>query len=909
MDFAGKPGLLFVVATLLPLASFVLVLLFFGLRAAVRSSPEGTFGEQLFRLMGGGHPVRWPAWSATLAIALAFACSLTGFIWYAREHARIEALHEETHEQRKVENERKRVNPRETAAEKTRREQEATEAHERAKEAESEAHKLEQHWLGQMVWLRLSGPFEGHQATELKLGLKIDFLSGVMFVMVTLIATLIHIFSMGYMAEERQRVVEDHQVHGEDGHYKRRGRYGRFFLFLSLFCFSMLNLILADNLFQVFVSWELVGLCSYLLVGFYFERQSASNAANKAFITNRIGDAGFIIGLLVLWTFVGTFNFDELFSRVRSPITAKHTPMPMAGQIVRGNLVPEQVEDEAGRSRDIRAFAISPADGSHVLIFPRNGLEGLHLHVKEDLAPPKHDPDHPEQQTAKAVQVGHEPAEMKADPSPDDFSAMPYWMLVVAGLGIFLGCVGKSAQFPLHVWLPDAMEGPTPVSALIHAATMVAAGVYLVGRCFPLFTPEALLVIAYTGGITLFVAASIAVVMRDIKKVLAYSTVSQLGYMMLALGIGGWVAGLFHLVTHAFFKALLFLGSGSVIYGCHHEQDLLKMGGLYPRMKITALTMLMGVLAIAGTPGFSGWYSKDAIVASALGFVKVHPEHTLLFLLPLATAGLTTFYMFRMWLLAFTGKPRDPHVYEHAHESPRTMTGPLIVLAIFAVCVAWGWPHFATRFPFLNAQASWLEHQLHHAQPLAVQADFGTEGIRGGETWLAPNAKPADQNERLQALENHHLAGDLAMGAMALGLVFAFAVYYYRVLDPAEGPSQFPGVTRFLTHKWYFDELYSAALVRPALAVAWWCRTIDLKAIDWLINNLGFATVRVARGEGIFDNRVIDGLVNLTATVSYGVAGWFRRWQTGYLRSYVLFLVMAAVGIFVILSYFVTVPG
>src|SRR5262249_6255101 len=222
---------------------------------------------------------------------------------------------------------------------------------------------------------------------------------------------------------------------------------------------------------------------------------------------------------------------------------------------------------------------------------------------------------------------GHEPEytfEAAASPKKDEFGSMPYWMLVAAGLGIFLGCVGKSAQFPLQVWLPDAMEGPTPVSPLIHAATMVAAGVYLVGRVYPLFTVEVLLVIAYTGTITLFVAATIAIVMTDIKKVLAYSTVSQLGYMMLALGVGGWVAGLFHLVTHAFFKALLFLGSGSVIYGCHHEQEMTKMGGLYRKMPITALTMLIGCLAIAGTPLFSGWYSKDAILVQALGYSVVH---------------------------------------------------------------------------------------------------------------------------------------------------------------------------------------------------------------------------------------------------------------------------------------------
>ena len=843
MDFASKPGLLFVVATLLPLASFVLVLVFFGLRAAVRSSPEGTVGERLYHLMGGGHPLRWPAWAATLAIGLAFVCSAVGFAWYLSEQP--------SHD---------------------------TEAH----------HDVAAHaarWSGSADWLRIGSPTDQRQGTVLRLGFKIDHLSGIMFVMVTLIATLIHLFSMGYMAEERQRIVEDHQVHAEDGHYKRSGRYGRFFLFLSLFCFSMLNLLLADNLFQVFVSWELVGLCSYLLVGFYFERQSASNAANKAFITNRVGDAGFLVGLMILWTFFGTFNFDELFGRVRSPVQDSHGMPALAGQIVKAEPVPSE-----DGTLELRVLLRNAPVGlsTHVLIFPRN--TSGHFHAA--------DPD--------GIENREQEITPGANPKPKEWGSMPYWMLVVAGLGIFLGCVGKSAQFPLHVWLPDAMEGPTPVSALIHAATMVAAGVYLVGRCYPLFTAEVLLVIAYTGGITLFVAATIAVVMRDIKKVLAYSTVSQLGYMMLALGVGGWVAGLFHLVTHAFFKALLFLGSGSVIYGCHHEQDMYKMGGLYPKMKITALTMLMGVLAIAGTPAFSGWYSKDAIVASALGYVKVHPEHILLFLLPLATAALTTFYMFRMWLLTFTGKPRDHHVYERAHESPRIMTGPLVVLAFFAVCVAWGWPHFATRFPFLNAQASWLEHQLHHAQPLALQADFGTTGTDPGP-WLGKAS--TGPSERVQELENHHLAGDLAMGAMAIGLVFAFAVYYYRVLDPAEAPAQFPGVSRFLAHKWYFDELYSAILVRPAMAVAWWCRTIDVKAIDWLIDNLAFATVRVARGEGRFDNRVIDGLVNLTATVSYGVGGWFRRWQTGYLRSYVLFLVMAAVGIFVILSYFVTVPG
>ncbi len=267
---------------------------------------------------------------------------------------------------------------------------------------------------------------------------------------------------------------------------------------------------------------------------------------------------------------------------------------------------------------------------------------------------------------------------------------IPYFLLVTAGLGVFAGCVGKSAQFPLQTWLPDAMEGPTPVSALVHSATMVAAGVYLAGRFYPMFLPEVLLTIAYVGCITLFLAATIAVVATDIKKVLAYSTISQLGYMMLGLGVGGWSAGLFHLITHAFFKSLMFLASGSVIYGCHHVQEMPQMGGLRRKMPITAYTMLVGVIAIAGLaiPGtliaFSGYHSKDAILATALTFAELNRNHFLLFYVPLIGAGITAFYMFRLWFYTFAGEPRDPHVYEHAHESPWVMTVPLLVLSLFA---------------------------------------------------------------------------------------------------------------------------------------------------------------------------------------------------------------------------------
>ena len=669
-DFNAHPGHLYVVATLLPILAFLLILLGKGLRTALWSCRDaGGTCEALYRILGGERPSPVAAYLATAAIAGAFALSLAGFILFSQDHDAHDAHAAAGHKH----------------------------DHKDEDEKEEPAHAPSK-WQGSITWASVSpaAPTTAGQGTTLRLGYYIDSLSAVMFLMVTFIATLIHLFSMGYMHEELQPEVEDHQVHTAHGHLHRRGRYGRFFLYLALFCFSMLNLILADNLFQVFVSWELVGICSYLLVGFYFERHSASNAANKAFITNRIGDAGFVIGLLIVWTFLGTFNFQEIFTRVRAPLTdSHHEAVVRAGQIVR-------VNPEEGK-RD-RFVVTAPGEaGSHVVLYP--------------VQPPHH--YHPVAETGESINTDRK-WQMERATRPR-YGAMPYWMLVVAGLGIFLGCVGKSAQFPLQVWLPDAMEGPTPVSALIHAATMVAAGVYLVGRCFPLFTMEVLLTIAYTGAITLFVAATIALVMTDIKKVLAYSTVSQLGYMMLALGVGGWVSGLFHLLTHAFFKALLFLGSGSVIYGCHHEQEMPKMGGLYPKMKITALTMLMGVLAISGTFLFSGWYSKDAILAQAAGFIRVpeNHQHVLLFLLPLLTAGITTFYMFRMWFLTFTGTPRDAHVHEHAHESPWVMTVPLIILAFLSVVVAWGWPPW-------DPEQSYLEHLIHHSQPASVLAISAT---------------------------------------------------------------------------------------------------------------------------------------------------------------------------------------
>jgi NADH-quinone oxidoreductase subunit L len=308
------------------------------------------------------------------------------------------------------------------------------------------------------------------------------------------------------------------------------------------------------------------------------------------------------------------------------------------------------------------------------------------------------------------------------------------------------------------------------------------------------------------------------------------------------------------------------------------------MGGLYPKMKITALTMLMGVLAIAGVPLFSGWYSKDAVLAYSLGFCEVHPQHMLLFILPLATAGITTFYMFRMWFLTFAGKPRDHHVYEHAHESPWVMTVPLILLAILSVCVAWGWPVW-------DPEASALEQTLHHAQPFAVTADHA--------------------QEHLIAHEVHSMAGTFALGVVVLGFAFAWVLYYKRWLDPEEGKQQFSGLYNFLQHKWYFDELYSIMLVRPGIRVAGWCRTFDTRVIDGFIHGLAWLGMLGSRLSGLFDKGVIDGFVNVMAGVWYGIGNWLRAVQTGFLRSYVLFMVLAAVGIWLLLMMFLggTVAG
>ncbi|MBA2744067.1 MAG: NADH-quinone oxidoreductase subunit L [Chthoniobacterales bacterium] len=473
-----------------------------------------------------------------------------------------------------------------------------------------------------LSWINLGPSF------SIPLGLTLDPLSRSMLFMVTGVGALIHIYSLGYMGTDEGK--------------------SRYFAGLSLFMFSMLGIVLANNFVMMFIFWELVGVSSYLLIGHWFERPAAAEAAKKAFITNRLGDFGFMLGILMVWTATGSFVFSDIAA----------------------------------------------------------GMAGF---------------------------TGH-PA-----------------YLTAAALLVFCGAVGKSAQFPLHVWLPDAMEGPTPVSALIHAATMVAAGVYMLVRVGFLIdaSVDALQVIAWIGTITAVLAALMATQQNDIKRILAYSTLSQLGYMVMAVGLASGEAAMFHLFTHAFFKALLFLGAGSIIIMLHHEQNIWRMGGLAGRLRITFVTFLIGTLALIGCPPFSGFFSKDAILALA------YEKNTAIFALALFTAFLTAFYMLRLVLVVFFGQPRSEHA-EHGKESPLVMSGPLVVLAVPALLAGFGF--FAKLF--LNVP----------------QADEGS-----------------------------HIVPILAFAAMILGVIVAFLLYRNRESDPID--------LRLLQRRFYFDELY-ASLIR-----------------------------------------------------------------------------------------------
>ncbi|MDQ7828797.1 MAG: NADH-quinone oxidoreductase subunit L [Armatimonadota bacterium] len=561
------------------------------------------------------------------------------------------------------------------------------------------------------------------------LGLQVDPLAAVMVLIVTVVGSLIFIYSIGYM-------------HGDP-------RYPRFFAYLSLFAGAMLLLVLADNFLFLFAGWELVGLGSYLLIGFWFERPAAARAAVKAFVTTRVGDLFFFLGILLVFATVGSLGFAETFRAV-----------------------------EAGR-----------------------------------LAGPT---------------------------------------LLLAALCLFGGAVGKSAQIPLHVWLPDAMEGPTPVSALIHAATMVAAGVYLVARLFGLFFAtadhQALAVVGWVGGITAFLAATMALVQDDIKRVLAYSTMSQLGYMFLGLGVLGYTAAVFHLLTHAFFKALLFLAAGSVIHAMH-TNDIKAMGGLARVMPSTYWTFLVGTLALAGIFPFAGFWSKDEILLEAFH------HHRPLFVLGLVTAALTAFYMLRVVFYTFTGRPRwAGHV--HPHESPPVMTVPLWVLAAASATIGLvGVPALGNPF-----------HAFVHAEGVEVAPFSLTVALLG-------------------------------TAAALLGIAAAAAVYHFRWVSAAQLRRALGPVVTLLEHRYYVDELYQAAVVRPVLWVGRALRTFDLYVIDGLVNLVGVVVVALARLYRLVDLYVVDGLVNLLGWTAARLGAALRVVQTGRAENYLLVIALGVIAI------------
>jgi len=556
-------------------------------------------------------------------------------------------------------------------------------------------------------WLTIGG-------LHVDFGLKLDALSMMMLLVVTGVGGAIHIYSFGYMHED--------------------SGFSRFFAELSLFTFSMLGIVLANNFIEMFICWELVGVSSYLLIGFWFEKPSAGDAAKKAFITNRLGDFGFLLGILMVWGILGSLNFSAL-------------------------------------------------------------------------------------QTSLAAN-----------------SAALGTMATVAGLLVFCGAVGKSAQFPLHVWLPDAMEGPTPVSALIHAATMVAAGVYMLCRILFLLDADALHIIAYIGGFTSLLAALIAVQQDDIKRIIAYSTLSQLGYMVMAVGLSGPTAAMFHLTTHAFFKALLFLSAGSVIIALHHEQDIWKMGDLRKKMPTTFWTFLVGALALSGMWPFSGFFSKDSILAQALA-----QHNYLLFANGVFIAGLTTFYIFRLFFVVFFGKEKSG-LASHAHESPAVMTLPLVGLAIFS---------------FIGGYIG-IESTYH--------------GMFAGEAGSSAGLAAAIFKPFMDA----PVAAVLGLGLVAIGFFAAFSLYAKADQDPL--PAMLGPVARWMKNKFYFDELYEATVIRLHDFIAAVMDWID----RWLVEGLCLGLVR--------------GGTDLTGRA-------LRLMQTGNLQTYAfLFVLGVAVVMYFVLG-------
>jgi NADH-quinone oxidoreductase subunit L len=604
---------------------------------------------------------------------------------------------------------------------------------------------------------------------KIELGFLIDNITIIMLLVVALISTCTHIFSTQYL--------------------KGDIRYSRYFAYLGLFTFSMNGIVLANNLMSMYMFWELVGVSSYLLIGHWFEKDSAANANKKAFLTNRVGDIGFFIGIMLIYTAIGSFAFSDIFSGV-------------SAGLIKGST------------------------------------------------------------------------------------------LTIAGIGLFLGAMGKSSQFPLHIWLPDAMEGPTPVSALMHAATMVAAGVYLSVRIFPILTPDALLVVAYVGGITAIFAATIAITQNDIKKVLAYSTVSQLGYMVLAVGTGVYTAAFFHLLTHAMFKANLFYGSGSVIHAMHHAlhekhdhktdpQDMRNMGGFRKRMPITHLSMMLSTLAIAGVPFFSGFLSKDAILAGTLSFAQHHPKHILLPIFGFSAAAITAFYMFRMMFLTFYGNTKTPDIINDIHESPKEMTGPLVLLGTLSLFLWYTLPNFN---PF--STDGWFTKLV---EPISavVPGNLTAKEIADG------------------AHHAHYLAMYISIAVAFLGILFAYLMYIKKIFIPENWAKKSGFLYDWSLNKYYFDENYNKFLYQPTLQLAKKVSWIDWDLYDkYFINGFGHLTNIASKITGKFDFNgidqiIVDGngkIVNLLGKI-------FRKIQTGRLQNYILYVTAGVIILMIIQSF------
>ncbi len=599
-------------------------------------------------------------------------------------------------------------------------------------------------------------------------GFLLDPLSCVMVLVVTGVGFLIHVYSIGYMGHE--------------------GGYYRFFGYMNLFMFAMLTLVLANNMLLMFVGWEGVGLCSYLLIGFYFLKKSASDAGKKAFIVNRIGDAGFILGILLTAVTLGTIRFTS-----------------------------QGLPDASGATGILQS--LKAAVDAHTLGYGTPVLTAI-------------------------------------------------------ALLLFIGAMGKSAQIPLYVWLPDAMEGPTPVSALIHAATMVTAGVYMVVRMNAVYqlAPIAMNVVAIVGAATAIFAASMALVQTDIKKVLAYSTISQLGYMFLALGVGAFAAGIFHLMTHAFFKALLFLGAGSVIHAMSGEQDIRKMGGLDKKIKFTYYTMLIATLAIAGIFPFAGFFSKDEILGRAFD------RFFLLWVVGFITAGLTAFYMFRMLFLTFFGYCRaDEHVEKHIHESPWPMTVPLMILAGFSLIGGWiGWPEVIGGE---NRFEKFLDPILKGVLP------------ETGEVNIVHHA----------VLKELFLMG-ASLTIAGLGIFLAYQLYCAKRVAPELLAKKWPRLYQLLLHKYYVDEIYDAAIVDRTKDLGTGLGWFDANVIDGVgVNGAGWLARFGSTLSMWWDKWIIDGLLNFTAKMMQLLSYPFRLLQTGMFSSYAMLIL---VGLVVLLAYY-----